>query len=86
GPHTFNFEEATRRAIEAGAALRVNDVAELMASALKLLSDAPARARMGEAGLAFAARHRGAATRVAGLISPLLPASDAGRSRPGRPG
>ncbi len=25
GPHTFNFEEATRLAIEAGAALRVND-------------------------------------------------------------
>jgi 3-deoxy-D-manno-octulosonic-acid transferase len=29
GPHTFNFEEATRGAIEAGAAKRVSDVAEL---------------------------------------------------------
>jgi len=27
---------------------------------------------MGEAGLAFAARHRGAAARVEGLIAPLL--------------
>jgi 3-deoxy-D-manno-octulosonic-acid transferase len=70
GPHTFNFEEATRLAIEAGAALRVDDAAQLIANALKLLNDAPARARMGEAGLAFAARHSGAATRVAALIAP----------------
>jgi 3-deoxy-D-manno-octulosonic-acid transferase len=68
GPHTFNFEEATRLAIDAGAALRVNDAADLVATALKLLNDAPARARMGEAGLAFAARHRGAAARVAKLV------------------
>ncbi len=68
GPHTFNFEEATRLAIEAGAALRVSDAADLMATALKLLADEPARTRMGEAGLAFAARHRGAAARVAALL------------------
>jgi 3-deoxy-D-manno-octulosonic-acid transferase len=96
GPHTFNFEEATRLAIEAGAALRVSDAAELMENALQLLNDAPARARMGEAGLAFAARHRGAAARVEGLISPLLAApapvaalaadAGAGRSRPDQPG
>jgi 3-deoxy-D-manno-octulosonic-acid transferase len=72
GPHTFNFEEATRLAVEAGAALRVNDAAGLMENALKLLADAPARARMGEAGAAFAARHRGAAARVEALVSPLL--------------
>jgi len=68
GPHTFNFEEATRLAIEAGAAMRVNDAAALLENALKLLNDAPARARMGAAGLAFAARHRGAAARVAALM------------------
>jgi 3-deoxy-D-manno-octulosonic-acid transferase len=68
GPHTFNFEEATRLAIEAGAACRVRDAADLMANALNLLNDAPTRARMGEAGLAFAAGHRGAAARVAELV------------------
>ncbi len=68
GPHTFNFEEATRLAIEAGAALRVNDAEDAMRNALKLLADAPMRSRMGEAGLAFAARHRGAAARVAALV------------------
>jgi 3-deoxy-D-manno-octulosonic-acid transferase len=85
GPHTFNFAEATQRAIEVGAVLRVNDAADLLENALKLLNDAAARARMGEAGLAFAARHRGATARVTELIASLL-VSDAGRSRPDRPG
>lgn len=85
GPHTFNFAEATRLAVEAGAAVRVNDAADLLGNALRLLNDAPARARMGEAGLAFAARHRGAAARVAALIAPLL-AAGTGRSWPGLPG
>ncbi|HQS82567.1 MAG TPA: lipid IV(A) 3-deoxy-D-manno-octulosonic acid transferase [Thiobacillus sp.] len=83
GSHTFNFEEATRLAIEAGAALRVSDAGDLLANALKLLNDDSLRARMGEAGLAFAARHRGAATRVAALIAPLLADAGPGRSRPG---
>lgn len=83
GPHTFNFEEATRLAIEAGAALRVSDAGDLLANALKLLNDDSLRARMGEAGLAFAARHRGAAMRVAALIAPLLADAGTGRSRPG---
>ncbi len=86
GPHTFNFEAATRQAIEAGAALRVDAAAACVEKALDLLADVPARTRMGEAGLAFAAHHRGAAAGMAALIAPLLaPASDAGRSRPGRP-
>jgi 3-deoxy-D-manno-octulosonic-acid transferase len=72
GPYTYNFDDATRWAIEAGAALRVTDAADLLDKALTLLGDVPARARMGEAGLAFAARHRGAAARVAGLVSALL--------------
>jgi 3-deoxy-D-manno-octulosonic-acid transferase len=71
GPHTFNFEEAARLAVEAGAAWRVNDAEDLLAKALKLLDDAPMRTRMGEAGLAFASRHRGAAARVAALVPPL---------------
>ena len=72
GPYTYNFDDATRWAIEAGAALRVTDVDDLLDQALTLLGDAPARARMGAAGLAFAARHRGAAARVAELVSALL--------------
>jgi 3-deoxy-D-manno-octulosonic-acid transferase len=69
GPHTFNFEEATRLAIDAGAALRVADAEDLVRQALRLLRDAAMRARMSEAGRDFAARHRGAAVRVARLIA-----------------
>ncbi|HQS99923.1 MAG: 3-deoxy-D-manno-octulosonic acid transferase [Hydrogenophilales bacterium 16-64-46] len=68
GPHTFNFEVATRQAIEAGAALRVDDAQACVRAALKLLADTPACARMGEAGRAFVARHRGAAARMAALV------------------
>ena len=71
GTHTFNFEEIARRSVEAGAALRVQNADNLMAEAQRLLGDASARRRMGEAGRAFATRHRGAVARVMALISPL---------------
>jgi 3-deoxy-D-manno-octulosonic-acid transferase len=84
GPHTFNFEEAARLAIEAGAALRVADARDFWQNAQRLLHDPGSRAAMSAAGLAFAARHRGAAARTAELISPLLAESGIGRSRPDR--
>lgn len=68
GPHTFNFEAATREAIEAGAALRINDAAACMREAMKLLNDAPSCAAMGAAGQAFTARHRGAAAQMAARV------------------
>jgi 3-deoxy-D-manno-octulosonic-acid transferase len=64
GPHTFNFEEATHGAIEAGAARRVRDAAGLAEAARELLADAGLRARMSEAGRAFTAAHRGATART----------------------
>lgn len=68
GPHTFNFEDATRLAIEAGAAWRIKDAGEWLRDALELLDDPPVREHMSEAGLAFAARYRGAAQRMAKLV------------------
>jgi len=64
GPHTFNFREVAAEAIEAGAALRVADAAGLAADVARLLGDPAARAAMGEAGAAFARRHRGATGRT----------------------
>jgi 3-deoxy-D-manno-octulosonic-acid transferase len=69
GPHTFNFEEAARQAVEEGAALRVADEAALAAAVAALLADASQRRRMAEAGLAFAQRHRGAVERVLSRIT-----------------
>ena len=60
GPHTFNFLEAAELALSEGAALRVSGMAEGVEAALKLMKDAPAQSKAAQAGLAFAARNRGA--------------------------
>jgi 3-deoxy-D-manno-octulosonic-acid transferase len=71
GPHTFNFEQATREAIACGAARRVSDAADFMAQAVPLLQDRQARAAMAAAGLDFAQRHRGATARVMEKVAAL---------------
>ncbi len=63
GPHMFNFADATRQAVRAGAAIQATSTAEAVARAQALLADAEARKTMGEAGAVFAARHRGATAR-----------------------
>ncbi len=70
GPHTFNFTEATRLAVDAGAALQVRDERELGRVLAELLADRERRSRMGEAGLALMRRHQGAAQRIAALLQP----------------
>jgi 3-deoxy-D-manno-octulosonic-acid transferase len=74
GPHTFNFADASRLAVASGAARVVHDPAELADAARQLLTDAAARARMGEAALAFAAAHGGATARTLSLIVSKVPA------------
>jgi 3-deoxy-D-manno-octulosonic-acid transferase len=64
GPHTFNFAEATEKAVEAGAAMRVADADALTAAAAALLCDPARRARMREAAAAFLGAHRGATERL----------------------
>lgn len=64
GPSTFNFAEASRLALECGAARQQQDVDALIATAFALLADAPARAAMGRAGHQFAQAHRGATARL----------------------
>jgi 3-deoxy-D-manno-octulosonic-acid transferase len=76
GPHMFNFAEVADSAIGAGAALRVDDAAALVAKVAELLRDSGMRATMRERALAFHALHRGAADR---LWQWLAPALDAGQ-------
>lgn len=61
GPHTFNFAEAARLAIDAGAALRVADMAEGVAAAAALAQDPQRRRALSERCVAFTEEHRGAA-------------------------
>lgn len=63
GPSMFNFAEATRLALAAGAALQVPEAAAALRQAAELLEDADRRAAMGAAGRDLCAAHRGATRR-----------------------
>ncbi|WP_283147714.1 lipid IV(A) 3-deoxy-D-manno-octulosonic acid transferase [Silvimonas soli] len=64
GPSTFNFAETARIAVDAGAARQGKDAVEVARLAVQLLQDDAARSATSQAGLAFAAAHRGATGRV----------------------
>jgi 3-deoxy-D-manno-octulosonic-acid transferase len=74
GPSTFNFAEATAEAVRLGAARQVADADALVREAARLLSDAGARAWMGEAGEAFCAAHRGATAQTMAIVERLMAA------------
>lgn len=60
GPSMFNFAEATRLALEAGAAVQVADARSAMVQVTELLSNPEKRQGMAAAGRALCAAHRGA--------------------------
>ena len=72
GPHTFNFLEAAELAEAEGVALRVADMGEGVQAALRLVNDSAALAKAAHAGLAFAARNRGATDRTLAALKPYL--------------
>lgn len=63
GPSMFNFAEATRLAVAAGAAIQAADAAAALREAVLLLESETKRRAMGEAGRKFCESHRGAAER-----------------------
>jgi len=73
GPHPFHFEEAARLSLAAGAAERVADMPAALRRANALGSDPAACQAMSERALAFAAAHRGAASRMARAVLESLP-------------
>jgi 3-deoxy-D-manno-octulosonic-acid transferase len=73
GPHTYNFLDAAEFAIASGAALRVQDAAELLTVLPSLMNDLERRRQMGEAGLRFTLQHRGAAKNILALMNRFLP-------------
>jgi 3-deoxy-D-manno-octulosonic-acid transferase len=72
GPYTYNFEQAAESAVAAGAALRVETAEQALRLARTLLADPSMRKRMGGAGIAFCATHRGAAGRTLAVCERLL--------------
>ncbi len=72
GPSMFNFAEAAQLAVEAGAAIQVEDAVAGARAACTLLADAERRARMSAAGLQLVAAHRGATARHVAVAARLL--------------
>ena len=72
GPHMFNFAEATRKALAAGAAVQVADAASLVREVAALLGDAGRRDALGAAALAFHRAHRGSTDRLWSWLAPRL--------------
>ena len=68
GPHTFNFADVSRLALEAGAAVRAENEDDGMQTALDLLDRPLELTLMADAGLAFARAHRGATERTVHLL------------------
>jgi len=78
GPSMFNFSEASRLALEAGAAVQAADAAGAIREALRLLSNPEEREKMGAAGKRLCETHRGATQRHLDLCGELLRAAGRG--------
>ena len=72
GPHTYNFAQASQLAVESGAAVRVQDTADLARSLQNLLAHPDQLAETGQAGLRFVNAHRGATEKALRHISRFL--------------
>ena len=72
GRYMYNFAEASRLALAAGAAIEVADAAMLGERAQQLLGDRATLARMSQAALAFSRAHQGATARNLAICERLL--------------
>ena len=72
GRNTFNFSVASDEAVRVGAGVRVDDFDALVVAAMALAADLPRRRRMADAGLAFAASHRGATAKTLAIVDELM--------------
>ena len=73
GPSMYNFAEATRLALEAGAAIQVSGPPEAIRRALELLEDREKKDSMTRAGRALCEAHRGATRRHLEVLRALVP-------------
>ncbi|MEK6245407.1 MAG: 3-deoxy-D-manno-octulosonic acid transferase [Pseudomonadota bacterium] len=75
GPSMFNFTEATRLALAAGAAIQAADAAGAIGQALRLLLNTEERKKMGAAGKELCDAHRGATQKHLRVCEELLNAA-----------
>jgi 3-deoxy-D-manno-octulosonic-acid transferase len=72
GPHTFNFAEAAELAVAAGAAVRVDTLAQAVDQARVLMADPIRLGQMRDAASRFTADHRGAVSKTVAAVVGLL--------------
>ena len=72
GPHMFNFAQATRLALKAGAACQAEDAAAAIRECLRLIGDAGRRKSMADAGRVLYEAHRGATGKHLAVCARLL--------------
>jgi 3-deoxy-D-manno-octulosonic-acid transferase len=72
GPSMFNFAEASRLALDAGAAIQVSDPGAAVRQVEELLRDSARRAAMSEAGKRLCALHRGATQKHLAVVKALV--------------
>lgn len=72
GPHTHNFAKATRLAVDAGAALQVQDVSGLIEEMQRLLEDHAALRGMRQQCAGFVEHNRGATDKALQVIQTLV--------------
>jgi 3-deoxy-D-manno-octulosonic-acid transferase len=77
GPSMFNFAEATRLALDAGAVLQATNAADAVKLATSLLHDARLRRAMSAAGRKLCQTHRGATDRHLKLLGEMIRAATA---------
>ena len=69
GPHMYNFAEATRLAVSAGAAIQVSDISGLVSASRRLFADPVAQHDMHQKCVSFIESNRGATEKSLQLIS-----------------
>ncbi len=76
GPHTFNFADASKNAIHAGAAMLVKDVDELREKIQSLQENIKLRGKMHDAAMRYSQASTGASARMMQLIEAYLKPSE----------
>ncbi|MEQ1525763.1 MAG: lipid IV(A) 3-deoxy-D-manno-octulosonic acid transferase [Gallionella sp.] len=75
GPHTYNFSEVTRLAVNAGAAIQMNKADELVEKLRFLLNDPSSFAAMRQQSVTFVNANRGATNKALEIIASKMPTS-----------
>jgi 3-deoxy-D-manno-octulosonic-acid transferase len=85
GPHMDNFREIADAFVAAGAAVRLDDEAQLERAFIELLGDPVRRARLGAAARALVEANRGAKDKTMTALEALLPVAPPSNVIPFRP-